>query len=195
MRRVAVMVTILGLLYAPRAAAQPEPEGPYEEIEPGAEVPAPPVSPEAAPPPYYPPPPGYPDTRRQEKEQHRQLHRWLKQNDPEYRGALSRRTSGIVVASVVGGAGLLVGVLAGMVWMVCNGLDDSACDEPRAWTIGGFITMGVGLGVGLPLAISGHGRVKEIRQRARMQRRALLPRVNISLRRRGAGTLGLTWEF
>ena len=180
------LAALLGLAARP-AAAQPEPEQPYEEINP--EEPSPP--PEATPPP---PPPTLPPSydARAEKHRQRDLHRWLKDNDPEYRGALSRRTAGIVVASVVGSVGLLVGAIAGLIWAICDDVGGS-CEDAGAWTIGGFVTMGVGLGVGIPLAVSGQSQVKAIRERA-ASGSAALPRINLSFRH-GGGRLGLIWEF
>jgi len=191
MRSVVLMAFVLALLaLAPRpAAAQPEPEQPYEEINP--DQPAPTPAPEVSPPP--PPPPTLPPSydARADKQRRRDLHLWLRENDPEYRGALGRRTAGIVVTSVVGAVGLLVTAVAGIVWAVCDGLDGS-CDDAAGWTIGGLVTLGVGLGVGIPLIVSGQSRITEIRERAAAS--AMLPRFNLSLVR-GGGRFRLRWEF
>jgi len=185
-------LSLASLLLAVRpAVAQPEPEEPYEEINPEPTPPPPPPSPEATPPP---PPPTLPPSydARTEKQRRRDLDRWLKDNDPEYRGAISRRNAGIVVTSVVTPVGLVVALVGGLVWAVCDSVDGS-CDDAAGWTIGGLVTMGVGLGVGIPLIVSGQSRVNEIRERA-SRGSALLPRVRLSFRQRG-GQLGLSWEF
>ena len=189
----ALLLASLLLLAVRPAAAQPEPEEPYEEIDPGPGAPPPPPPPEVAPPPPPPAstlPPSY--DARAEKERRRDLHRWLMDNDPEYRGARGRRTAGIVVTSVVGSIGLLVTLVGGLVWAICDGFDGS-CDDAAGWAIGGLVTLGVGLGVGIPLIVSGQSRINEIRERA-SRGSAWLPRVRLSFRQRG-GRLGLGWEF
>ena len=71
-----------------------------------------------------------------------------------------------------------------------------SCAGPRNWMIGGFVGMGVSLAVGIPLAVSGNSRMKEIRrERAAGPYPAYLPRVNVALDRQGGGQLGLTWVF
>lgn len=185
-----LLLASLLLLAARPAAAQPEPDEPYEEItpEPGAPPPPPAEVTPPAPPPTL--PPSY--DARAEKQRRRDLHRWLKDNDPDYRGALGRRTAGIVVTSVVGSVGLLVTLVGGLVWAVCDGLDGS-CDDAAGWTVGGLVTLGVGLGVGIPLIVSGQSGVNEIRERAQSGSASSL-RIRLSLRQRG-GQLGFSWEF
>jgi hypothetical protein len=117
----------------------------------------------------------------------------LLDTNPEYQAAVSRRTTGIVLASVLGGAGGVVGVVAGMVSLFCYGFDSNTggCLSAKYWTIGGFVTMGVGLAVGIPLAVSAHGTVKRIRNQAMMGWR---PRFGVGFSHRGAGAHA-RWEF
>jgi len=115
----------------------------------------------------------------------------LLDTNPDYRAAVSRRNSGIIVASVVGGVGLLVGLIGGMVTLAC-GAAGGDCDDAKAWTIGGFLAMGVGLGVGIPLAVSGQGQVKAMRREA--MRVGWLPRLNLAVGG-SRGRVGLTWRF
>jgi hypothetical protein len=137
-----------------------------------------------------PPQPGYTPPPRDRRAHKKAVERYLMENDPEYRSARGQRTAGIVVASVVGAGGLLVGMVAGLGYAICDGLEGD-CRDWRNWTIGGFVTMAVGLGVGLPLALIGHGKVKEIRARATT---GYLPELNVSLTAQGGG-LGATWRF
>jgi len=135
----------------------------------------------------------------------RQLQRYLMDTDPEYASARGKRTGGIVLASVGGGLGLVIGLTAALVFAICEdtgsydyygGYSTSYnpdCDAERNWIIGGFVGAAVSLAVGLPLAISGHRRAKEILLE-RIQGRA--PQVSLRLDRQGGGgQLGLTWAF
>lgn len=137
-----------------------------------------------------PPPPGYPPPTQDRRAHKKAVERYLIENDPDYRSARGQRTAGIIVASVVGAGGLLIGMVAGLGYAICDGLEGD-CREWRNWTIGGFVTMAVGLGVGLPLALIGHGKVKEIRARATM---GYVPELNVSFSTEG-GRLGATWRF
>jgi hypothetical protein len=135
----------------------------------------------------------------------RDLHRYLKETDEEYSSAAGRKLGGILLASIGGGLGLFTGAIAGVVYAVCGvGYDynydgsrtSDSCVGARNWMIGGFVAMGVSLAVGIPLAVSGNSRMKEIRrERASGPYRAYLPRVNVALDRQGGGQLGLTWAF
>lgn len=188
-------VGLVGLfiwLFAAEGAAQPVPVGP-----------APPgMTP--APPPPPPPPQPYAGARLMSK---KELHRYLKETDEEYSSAAGRKLGGILLASIGGGLGLLTGGIAGLVYAVCGVTYDydydgsgrstsDSCVGARNWMIGGFVTMGVSLAVGIPLAVSGNSRMKQIRrERAAGPYPAYLPRVNVALHGRGGGQLGLTWVY
>jgi hypothetical protein len=133
-----------------------------------------------------------------------ELHRYLKETDEEYASAAGRKLGGILLASIGGGLGLLTGAIAGLVYAICgvsydyNGTSRStnSCVGARNWMIGGFVGMGVSLAVGIPLAVSGNSRMKEIRrEHAAGLYPAYLPRLNVALDGQGGGQLGLTWVY
>ncbi len=137
----------------------------------------------------------------------RELHRYLKETDEEYSSAAGRKLGGILLASIGGGLGLLTGAIAGLVYAVCGVSYDydydydgsrtsDGCVGARNWMIGGFVAMGVSLAVGIPLAVSGNSRMKQIRrERASGPYPVYLPRLNVALDRQGGGQLGLTWVY
>jgi len=137
-------------------------------------------------------------SKRDYKMHRKAVHEWLLQTDPEYRSAVGTRTTGIVLASVVGGGGLLVGVTALFLHIWCSAWGGD-CDDTRNWMIGGFVSMVVGTAVGIPVAVSGHSRAQGILIRAMSARlpeaiTARLPDVRLSFGAQGGG-LSATWEF
>jgi hypothetical protein len=159
-------------------------------------VPVQPLPPSAAPAPPPPPPPP-PHRVAGPLMSKKQLHRYLEQTDEEYASASSRKLGGILLASIGGGVGLATGGIAGMLFVACSmGCGEGVATSARNWMIGGFIGMGISLAVGIPLAVSGNRRMKQIRrERASGPYPVYLPQVNVALDGQGGGQLGLTWVF
>jgi hypothetical protein len=90
--------------------------------------------------------------------------------DPAYHAAVRRRNGGIVLTSVLGGAGAVMLVVAGL-WTWGSWLGEFTHDgrspdyeTPRYLAIVGAATIGAGLLVGLPVMISGIREARAIRR-------------------------------
>lgn len=170
------------------AGAQPQPDGPY------LAVPAPPLPPGSAgdcvevtctscagpcPPSARPAPPrlALPSVAMSWQDQ-------LKL-DPAYRSARRRRTAGILVAAIGGAVGFGLGAVGMMAWEE----DGHTDDDGKALAIGGFITAGLSVAIGIPLAISGQRELSRIRARYQAA-----PAVSFGPTRGGAA-VQLAWQF
>lgn len=117
------------------------------------------------------------------------------QRTSAYRTAQTMRLSGILITSVGGGLGLLVGVVGAGAYSRC--MDEYPpgfpaeyqvhCTMNRNGAIVGFVVAGASLAAGIPLWVLGSRRM----QAARTQHRtAMLPRVQLGARR-----VSLRWQF
>jgi hypothetical protein len=111
---------------------------------------------------------------------HRDLHRHLLDTNEDYRSARRRRTGGIILASVGGSLGMLVGLIGSAAWS--DGEEDA-----RGAAIGGLAVGITSLAVGISMAVSGQTEMRTIRQ-------AYLPRIGLAVAP-GAGHVGATWQF
>ena len=109
------------------------------------------------------------------------------ETNPEYRDARDRRLAGILVSTIGPGVGLIVGLIGALAWGLCDGFErDAVCRTERFVAIGGFATAGLSLAVGIPLIVTGHMRMKEIR----FQQTPYTLSVDS-----GGARLGLRWWF
>jgi hypothetical protein len=116
------------------------------------------------------------------------------ERNPDYRAARSRRLAGILVTSVGGGVGALVGLLGLASYVDCQ--DNpyryaSDCDGSLATAIVGGVVLSASLAVGIPLWIGGKRRMEAIEKGEPM---TLVPQVNVAVTDR-QGHVTFRWRF
>ncbi len=116
------------------------------------------------------------------------------ERNPAYRSARSRRLAGILVTSVVGCVGALVGLLGLASFVDCK--DNpyryaSDCGGSLATGIVGGVVLGASLAVGIPLWIGGKRRMEAIEKG---EPASLVPRVNVAVSDR-QGHITFRWRF
>jgi len=111
------------------------------------------------------------------------IHRYLLNTSSDYRSARRSRTAGILLSTIGGSLGMLLAI-GGAV--VCN--DESPCSsEDKAMAYGGLIGGVLALGIGIPVAVSGQRRMRELRA-------AYLPQVGFAVGPR-SGRFHAAWRF
>lgn len=160
------------------ALAQPE-----EILAPGSQ---PASAPSRALPPPLPPPKQKPPRRKSPKRL-----AFEKEKFEDYRTGRSIRTAGILITVVAGGAAILSAGFGGFLYLLCAG---SECDTSvsHKFLIFGAVSAGVALGLGVPLWIGGHIKVKNTLNR-RMTKLGI-PRVGVAALPGGA-TFSASWRF
>jgi len=112
----------------------------------------------------------------------------LLKNDPEYSSARGRRLAGILVTSIGGGGGLFFGLIGLVGSFACLSGD---CSDIFRFAIGSFVFSGVSMAVGLPLWITGHRHMNEVRDRKAIQ---FFPQVSMVLGS-GNAAFNAAWRF
>ena len=116
------------------------------------------------------------------------------ERNPAFRSARSRRMAGILVLSIGGGIGLLVGTLGLASYKDCKDHPyryASNCREPIATSIVGGSLLAISASVGIPLWLSGKRRMEAI---IRGGSAAFLPQVNVAVTSR-QGHVSFRWQF
>lgn len=103
------------------------------------------------------------------------------------RSAQSKRTVGILLASIGGGGGVVSGLLSWAGYSMCN--PEDGCNEEKGVMIASFSAAAVSLAIGIPLAVIGSREVARVKERT-----ASLPAIDVAVSGRGA-RLGATWSF
>ena len=114
--------------------------------------------------------------------------------NPGYLTARKHRMAGILVSTIGGGLGLIVGVLGLASWVDCRDHPyryAGGCDGSVATAIVGSSLLAVSTAVGVPLWVSGRRRIKEMEQR---NTAALIPQVSVALGRQRSG-FSFRWQF
>lgn len=116
------------------------------------------------------------------------------EKDPRWQTGRTMKLSGILVTSIGGGLGLLLGALGAASYVDCK--DNpyryaNDCDGSLATTIVGTSILALSVGAGVPLWVLGSRRMQAVEQGKLI---TLLPQVNVALtpRRR---VVTLRWQF
>ena len=116
------------------------------------------------------------------------------ERNPAYRSARSRRMAGILVTSVGGGVGALVGLLGLASFVDCQ--DNpyryaSDCGGSLATAIIGGVVLSASMAVGIPLWVGGKRRMEAIEKGKPL---SLIPRVDVAVTDR-QGHVTFRWRF
>jgi len=109
---------------------------------------------------------------------------------PEYQVGRSRRLSGILLTSIGGGVSLLSVSIGAMLRGGC--FYESCSDASDYFLVGGLIGLGVSLGVGLPLWVSGQRKINAAR---RSWSARMVSSLGVAPTRSGGVQLSSSWRF
>ncbi len=114
----------------------------------------------------------------------------------DYRDANKMRNAGIMVSAIGGGVGVLGALLGGMTLGLCTAIaaesfeSETDCSVPTGILVAGGVTLMVSLAVGLPLALVGQKKMREIS----MPRAGIVPQLNLATSGDN-GVFSATWRF